>query len=57
MDLLRQEIFYMGYHLHWTYTEVMALDITERHEYIRLLYETLEREHESVKGAARGELS
>jgi hypothetical protein len=57
MDLLRQEIFYLGYHLHWSYTEVMALDITERHEYIRLLYETLEREHESVKGAARGELS
>lgn len=52
-DRLRQEVFYLSYHLHWTYTEVMDLDIVERREYVRLLAERIEQENRAINRASR----
>jgi len=50
---LRQEVFFLAYHLHWSESDVMALATSERWTYVRLLSEQLEREHESVRDARR----
>jgi hypothetical protein len=38
---LRQEIFALGYHLHWSWSEAMDLEIDERQAYVRLLADVL----------------
>jgi hypothetical protein len=45
---LRQEIFYLAYHLHWSRTEISALDIGERHEFVRLLAERIEADNKAL---------
>lgn len=52
-DRLRQEVFYLSYHLHWSYTEIIALDILERREYVRLLAERIEQENQAINRASR----
>lgn len=54
---LRQEIFYLGYHLHWPYGELMDMPINERREYVKLLAEQVERENKTMENAARGRRS
>lgn len=50
-DQLRQEIFHLGYRLHWGHDELMALAIDDRRAYVRLLIEALERETEAMREA------
>ena len=46
--VLRREIFYLSYHLHWSWSEAMGLETRERGEFVRLLSETIEQENDRV---------
>jgi hypothetical protein len=48
---LRREVFALAYHLKWAPGEILALPVTERRAYLRLLVEQLEHEEKSVKEA------
>ena len=52
-DALRSEIFFLGYHLHWPWSELMDLDCAERRAYVRLLVEQIERENARIDEAGR----
>jgi hypothetical protein len=52
-DALRQEIFFLAYHLHWSWSEIVDMASVERRVYVRLLSEQIERENAQIK-AARG---
>jgi hypothetical protein len=54
LDGLRNEIFFLAYHLHWSWEELMDLETTERRAYVRLLVEQIERENERLEEARRG---
>jgi hypothetical protein len=51
-DDLRREVFALAYHLKWSAGDVLALPVTERHAYLELLAEQLERERGAAKDAA-----
>jgi hypothetical protein len=51
--LLRKEIFFLAYHLHWSWTELVNLDLDERRNYVRLLVEQIERENAQIEAARR----
>lgn len=53
-DALRSEIFFLGYHLHWPWSELMDLDCDERRAYVRLLTDQIERENARIEEARRG---
>jgi hypothetical protein len=46
---LRQEIFYLAYHLHWSRTEIVELEMTERREFIRLLADRIEADNRALE--------
>jgi hypothetical protein len=50
---LRQQIFFLAYHLHWSWTELMDLDVEERLAYIKLLIEQIERENAQLDAARK----
>ena len=54
LDGLRSEIFFLAYHLHWSWGELMDLDTAERQAYLRLLVEQIERENQRLEEARRG---
>jgi hypothetical protein len=54
LDALRSEIFFLAYHLHWSWGELMALSTDERQAYVRLLVEQIERENARMEEARRG---
>jgi hypothetical protein len=47
-------VFALGYHLHWSYSESMGLEIDERQAYVRLLAEVLAEQKAEVERANRG---
>lgn len=51
LDALRSEIFFLAYHLHWSWGELMDLDTAERHAYATLLIEQIERENARLEEA------
>ncbi|GIH79213.1 hypothetical protein Plo01_56420 [Planobispora longispora] len=51
LDGLRREIFFLAYHLHWSWGELMDLDIAERRVYVSLLIEQIERENSRMEEA------
>jgi hypothetical protein len=53
LDALRGEIFFLAYHLHWAWGELMDLDTDERRAYVRLLVEQIERENERLEESRR----
>ena len=53
-DALRSEIFFLAYHLHWSWEELMGLDSEERNAFVRLLVEQIERENARLAQATRG---
>jgi hypothetical protein len=53
-EALRREVFFLAYHLHWPWTEIMDLDSAERQAYVQLLVEQIERENAQVEAARRG---
>jgi hypothetical protein len=46
---LRQEVFYLAYHLHWPWSEIMSLELAERRAYVRLAAERVEEENQAVE--------
>ncbi len=52
--VLRREVFYLSYHLHWPYLEVMGMDTGERREYVRMLVEAIEHENQAIARARAG---
>ena len=54
LDGLRTEIFFLAYHLHWPWSELMSLDTAERHAYAQLLVEQIERENARIEEGRRG---
>lgn len=51
VEQLRQEVFFLGYHLHWSHAELMDLEAGERRAYVRLLVEQIERENARIEAA------
>ena len=52
-EVLRQEVFYLAYHLHWSWESVMAMDVGERRAYLQLLTEQIRRENEEIEALKR----
>ncbi len=50
---LRREIFYLAYHLHWSYSEIVAMPSDERQSFVRLLAEEIERQNREMEEAAK----
>ncbi len=48
-ERLRQEVFYLAYHLHWPWSEIMALETGERQAYVRMLGQRIETENEALE--------
>ena len=51
--MLRKEIFFLAYHLHWSWNELMNMDTRERRAYVELLVEQIERENAQIEAARR----
>ena len=41
----------MAYHLHWSWDQVMSLEIEERRAFVQLLVEQIERENAQIAAA------
>jgi hypothetical protein len=52
-EALRSEIFFLAYHLHWSWQELMELESAERRAFVLLLVEQIERENERIHEAGR----
>lgn len=50
---LRQEVFYLGYHLHWAYDDILDLDTVERRHFVRMLSDEIDRQNASLEEARR----
>jgi hypothetical protein len=48
---LREEIFFLAYNLHWSWSEIMGLTSVERREFVKLLVKQIERENAQIKAA------
>ena len=51
LDDLRSEIFFLAYHLHWSWAELMDLDTASAGRTSRLLVEQIERENARIEAA------
>jgi hypothetical protein len=52
---LRRETFALSHNLHWTYSDVMALDVVERRAYVVLVAEFIQEQNDAVERARRGD--
>ena len=50
---LDREIFYLGYHLHWSYNEIMDLPIPKRKKFVRQLTSEIERQNEELENSLK----
>jgi hypothetical protein len=46
---MRQEVFYLAYHLHWPYSDIMGMELRERWSYVQMLSERIEAENQAVE--------
>lgn len=51
---LRTEVFFLAYHLHWSWSELMAMECDERAAFVDLLVEQIERENARIATARDG---
>ena len=42
---MRQEIFYLAFHLHWQWSEIMALTVDERRAFVKMLADRIEKDN------------
>jgi hypothetical protein len=47
-------VFFLAYHLHWSWEDLMDLDCAERRAYARLLVEQIERENAQMESGGGG---
>ena len=52
-EQLRREVFYLSYHLHWSHSEIVGLDVVERRAFVGLLGEEIERQNRAYEDARR----
>ncbi len=45
-----QEIFYLAYHLHWPWSEIMSLGVGDRKAYVTMLARRIEEENRAFDG-------
>ncbi len=50
---LRQEVFYLAYHLHWPWSEIMSLDVGERRAYVQMLAQRIEEENDAFEALSQ----
>lgn len=43
-------MFYLAYHLHWSWGAILALDVGERRAYVRLLSDRIAAENRELEG-------
>jgi hypothetical protein len=48
LERLRSEVFFLGYHMHWSWSELMGMESDERGTYVDLLVAQIERENANV---------
>jgi hypothetical protein len=53
LEGLRREIFFLAYHLHWSWEDLMTLDTGERRAFVHLLTEQIERENAHIEQGSR----
>jgi hypothetical protein len=41
-------VFYLAYHLHWSWTDILALDLGERRDYVRMLAQRIDAENRAL---------
>jgi len=46
-------VFFLAYHLHWSWGDLMDLEITERRAYVELLIAQIERENAQIESTRR----
>ncbi len=46
---MKEEAFFLAYHLHWSYAEIMAMSTDDRWNFVRLLIDQLEKEKEAMQ--------
>jgi len=42
---LRREVFYLAFHLHWPWSEIMALTVDERRAFVGMLADRIEEDN------------
>jgi hypothetical protein len=42
-------VFYLAYHLHWSWRDILELDVAERRVYLALLAERIAEENKSIE--------
>jgi hypothetical protein len=52
-DRLRNEVFFLAYHLHWSVWDILDLPTEDRWAYVKLLSARLEEEHDAIEQARR----
>lgn len=50
---MREEIFYLAYHLHWSWSEIMNLELAERHNYVKMLSRRIEDENRAYDALSK----
>jgi hypothetical protein len=46
-------VFFLAYHLHWSWNEIMSLEVAERGAFVQLLIEQIERENAQIAATRR----
>jgi hypothetical protein len=54
VERLRSEVFFLAYHLHWSWSELMGMECDERAAYVDLLGTQIERENARIDAARNG---
>ena len=54
LERLQSEVFFLAYHLHWSWSELMGLESGERAAYVDLLVAQIERENARIEAARTG---
>ncbi len=54
LEGLRRELFFLAYHLHWSWSEIMSMPTDDRQAFASLLREQIERENAEINAARRG---
>lgn len=53
-ERLRDEVFFLAYHLHWSWSELMGLESAERRAFVELLVSQIERENARIEASRNG---
>jgi len=47
-------VFFLGYHMHWSFEDLMGMEAGERRSYVALLVEQIERENARIEATRNG---